>query len=147
MKGTEAYSGKVRRGVRAWMLLGLLAWARPVAAAPAGLETTALQVSFDERGALTSLRRPGGPELLGSAQGAAPLRFGVGVPVEGAAPKLLEFGSDRARSVQIEPVTTAADGSRSVRVRFAEFAVDGAPEGLAGLTAWVTAACPPTATA
>lgn len=142
MKDTEVYSGKVRRGMRAWVLLGLLAWARPVAAAPSALETAALQVAFDERGALTSVRRPGGPELLGSAQGAAPLRFGVGVPVEGAAPKLLEFGSDRARSVQIEPVTMAADGSRSLRIRFAEFAVDGAPEGLAGLTAWVTASLP-----
>jgi hypothetical protein len=108
-------------------------------AAPTELATDRLRVTLDERGALSSLARPGGVDLLAAGQDAVPLRFGIGVPVANGPAKLLDFGSERARSVQIEPVTGNAAGGQSVRVRFADFAVDGAPPELSRLTAWFTA--------
>ena len=134
-----------RDGISGWGLATAATFAvalhlgGPVGAAPTVLEAGKLRLTLDDRGALTSLCRPGEVELLAAGSEAPPLRFGVSLPVANAPGKLLEFGADRARSVQIEPVTATADGGRMVRVRFAEFAVEGAPQGVARLTAWFTA--------
>jgi hypothetical protein len=139
----------LRNGMSWWgraaagALVSALRLAEPASAAPTVIEAGGLRLTLDERGALASLGRPGGPELLAAGPDAPPLRFGVGVPVANGPAKLLEFGTDRARAVQVDAVTATADGGQTVRVRFAEFAVDGAPEELSRLTAWFTATVAP----
>jgi hypothetical protein len=113
------------------------------AAAPAVLEGGGLRAAFDARGALLSLRRAEGDELLAAAADSVALRFGIGVPSEQGTPRLLEFGTDRAGSVQVERLPAGPAGEMSLRVRFADFAVDGAPAELSRLTAWLSATLTP----
>lgn len=136
----DGWYGPAWAGTRAVAAAVLSAGA--LSAAPSVLEAGGLRAAFDERGVLVSLLRAGGGELLAPGAETAALRLGVGVPAEPGAPKLLEFGTDRARSVQVETLPAAADGTPGIRIRFADFAVDGAPEGLSRLTAWVTASLP-----
>jgi len=115
----------------------------PLGAAPVVLEAGGLRAAFDERGVLVSLQRAGGVELLAPGSETVSLRLGIGVPAEPGPPKLLEFGTDRARTVRVEGLPAGADGATGLRLRFTDFAVDGAPEGLSRLTAWVTAVLAP----
>ncbi len=134
--------GRLRPAAARWFAAGALA-AIPCVLAAATLEGGGVRAVVDERGLLVSLTGPGGPELLAPGAEPAALRLGVGVPVEGQAPRLLEFGTDRAQSVAVETVPGSRPGESAVRVRFSGFTVEGAPEAVAQVTAWFTAAAAP----